>query len=86
MAVGRGLRLVEHGVFGIELTDRRDAPSGVALAKHPRKVGLHQAVIVDERIRRLIDHLPPSGIRGSGRASLIKHSIRFCSPVRSTDH
>jgi len=34
MAVDRGMRLVQHGVFDIELADRLDAPPRVALAEH----------------------------------------------------
>src|SRR5258707_1570403 len=52
MARRRGIRLVEHGVFGIELADRRDAPLGVSLAEHPHEVRLHEALVIDGSFRR----------------------------------
>lgn len=51
MTFGRSLRLVQHGVFGMEFADRLDALCGVALAEHSREVRLHQAVVVDRYFR-----------------------------------
>src|SRR5258708_19594547 len=52
MAGRRGIRLVGHGVFGIELADRRDAPLGVSLAELPHEVRLHEALVIDGSFRR----------------------------------
>src|SRR5260370_33452287 len=55
MACRRGIRFIQYRIVGIELCDSFHPTRGVAFAKHPREVRLHEAVIVDG----LIDHLPP---------------------------
>jgi hypothetical protein len=38
---------VEHGVLGIEFTNRRDPSLGIALAEYTREIGLHETLVVD---------------------------------------
>ena len=60
-------------------SDSLNAPRRVALAEHPREVRLHEAAIVDG----FRDHLFAFRIRGSGRPSVVKRSLRRSLPVRS---
>jgi len=59
VTLGGGIRLVQHGVFGIQLADRHNAPSGVAFVEHARKIRPHQAVVIDGFRLGMIAHVLP---------------------------
>ena len=56
MTLRLGVRFIQRCVVGIELRDGFDSARGITFAEHPRKVRLHQAVVINWRLRLCSGH------------------------------